>query len=125
MQEDLSNIAAIDLIENGDRVARGNLAETATDKFAQACAYPIEGLGDAVMPSRVISNAIMSYLPVQSREDVAAQVNGESSLVKSDGGAPVSSYASTGSTGTPVKVFCSPQNGYYNIVRYMAPIFYR
>ena len=122
VQEDLSNIAAIELIENGDRVARETWQKRQLTNLLRH-AHTQSRFWRQRMPSRVISNAILGYLPVQSREDVAAQVNAEGSLVKSDGRAPVSSYASTGSTGTPVKVFCSPQNGYYNIVRYMAQFF--
>ena len=44
-------------------------------------------------------------------------------LVAGDGKTPVSSYASTGSTGTPVKVYICPENGYYNTIRSLAQYF--
>jgi hypothetical protein len=40
-----------------------------------------------------------------------------------DGKAPVSSYASTGSTGAPVKGYLCPENGYYNSIRSLAQYF--
>ena len=57
------------------------------------------------------------------RSEIATQVKIEGSLVASDGNATVSSYASTGSTGTPVKVYVCPENGYYNVIRTFAQYF--
>ena len=71
----------------------------------------------------MINHGIMKFLPIQSREDIATQVKLEGSLVASDGKAPVSSYASTGSTGTPVKVYICPETGYYNVIRSLAQYF--
>jgi phenylacetate-coenzyme A ligase PaaK-like adenylate-forming protein len=74
------------------------------------------------MPLRRINHDEMKYLPVLIRQDITSQVNLEGSLATTDGAAPMS-YSSTGSTGTPVKVYISPQNGYYNKVRYLAKFF--
>lgn len=122
VQEDLSHIAAIDLIENGDRAAREAWQNKQLTNLLRH-AHSKSKIWRQRMPSRVIGYGILDYLPIQSREDVMAQVNLEGSLVASSSNAPISSYASTGSTGTPVKVYCSPQNGYYNLVRYMAQFF--
>lgn len=70
----------------------------------------------------MINHQIMKFLPIQSREDTGVQVALEGSLAN-DGNAPVSSYASTGSTGTPVKVYVTEENGYYNNVRGLAQYF--
>jgi phenylacetate-coenzyme A ligase PaaK-like adenylate-forming protein len=71
----------------------------------------------------MINHGIMKYLPIQSREDVATQYKLDGSLVARDGKTPDSSYASTGSTGAPVKVYVCPENGYYNRMRSLAQYF--
>lgn len=76
------------------------------------------------MPSRMITHGILKHLPIQSRTDVATQTKLEGSLAAKDGNAPVSSYASTGSTGAPVKVYICPENGYYNGIRSFAQYFF-
>ena len=118
----LSNITAIDLIENGDRVAREhwqNWQLTNLLRHAQARS----NFWRQRMPSSVINHSIMKYLPIQRREDIATQSNLEGSLMATDGSAPVSSYASTGSTGVPVKVYICPENGNYNVIRSLAQYF--
>jgi phenylacetate-coenzyme A ligase PaaK-like adenylate-forming protein len=40
-----------------------------------------------------------------------------------NGNAPITGYASTGSTGAPVKVYLCPENGYYNVIRSLAQYF--
>jgi len=121
-QNDLANITAIDLIENGDRAARENWQNrrlTSLLRHAQARS----GYWRKRLPSRMINHGIMKYVPIQSRKDIAAQVNLEGSLMATDGNAPVLTYASTGSTGAPVKVYVCPENGYYNIIRSLAQYF--
>ena len=70
----------------------------------------------------MINHEVMKYLPVLTREEISAQVNSEGPMATTDGAAPTT-YSSTGSTGTPVKVYITPQNGYYNTVRYIAQFF--
>lgn len=121
-QNDLANITAINLIENGDRAARKNWQNrqlTSLLRHAQARS----NFWRKRLPSRLINHDALKYVPIQSREDVAAQVKLEGSLVAGDGKTPVSSYASTGSTGAPVKVYVSPENGYYNVIRSLAQYF--
>jgi phenylacetate-CoA ligase len=121
-QNYLANITAIDLIENGDRTARENWQNRQlTNLFRHAHAR--SKFWRQRMPSRIINHGIMKYLPIQRREDIGTQVALEGSLVANDGNAPISSYASTGSTGTPVKVYVSEENGYYNNVRSLAQYF--
>src|SRR5450755_441248 len=119
-QNDLANITAIDLIENGDRTARENWQNrqlTNLLRHAQARSK----FWQKRMPSRMANHGILKYMPVQSREDIAAQVKLEGSLMAGEGNAaPVLNYASTGSTGTPVKIYSSQQNGYYNTIRSLA-----
>ena len=121
IQEDLANITAIDLIENDDRVARENWQNrqlTNLLRHAQARSK----FWRQRMPSRILNHDAKKYLPVLAREDVAKQVELEGSLATTDGAAPMT-YSSTGSTGTPVKIYVTPQNGYYNTVRYLAQFF--
>lgn len=121
VQEDLANIAAIDLIENGDRAARENWQnQQLTNLLRHAQAR--SNFWRQRMPSRMLNHDARKYLPVMTREDVARQVGQEGSLATTDGAAPMT-YSSTGSTGTPVKVYITPQNGYYNAVRYLAQFF--
>ncbi len=121
-QNDLGNIAAINLIECGAREARErwqNRQLTNLLRHAQAHSK----FWRQRMPSRMINQGIMKYLPIQSRENIATQAKLEGSLVASEGKTAVSSYASTGSTGTPVKVYVCPENGYYNNIRSLAQYF--
>jgi phenylacetate-coenzyme A ligase PaaK-like adenylate-forming protein len=121
-QNDLANITAIDLIENGDRTARENWQNRQLSNLLRH-AQTRSKFWQKRMPSRIANHGIMKYLPIQSREDVAAQLKLEGPLMADDGNAPVLNYASTGSTGTPVKVYASQQNGYYNTVRSLAQYF--
>jgi len=118
----LANIAAINLIENGDRAARENWQNRQLTNILRH-AHAGSKFWRQRMPSRMINHGIMKYLPVQTREDVATQAKLEGSLMASDKNAPVSSYASTGSTGRPVKVYVSVENAYYNVVRSLAQYF--
>ena len=122
VQNDLANITAINLIENGPREARErwqNRQLTNLLRHTQAHSK----FWRQRMPSRMINHGAMKYLPIQSRADVATQIKLDGALVADNGTKPVSSYASTGSTGTPVKVFLCPENGYYNGIRSVAQYF--
>ena len=122
VQNDLANITAIDLIENGPREARErwqNRQLTNLLRHAQARSK----FWRQRMPSRMINHGVMKYLPIQSRADVAAQIELDGPLVADDKNNPISSYASTGSTGTPVKVYVSTENSYYNGIRSVAQYF--
>ena len=121
-QIDLAAITAINLIENGTREAREgwqNRQLTNLLRHAQARSK----FWRQRMPSRMINYSIMKYLPVQSRKDIANQCELDGPLLIGDGKNPVSTYASTGSTGTPVKIFVCPENGYYNRIRSLAQYF--
>jgi phenylacetate-CoA ligase len=119
---DLANVVAINLIENGDRTARENWQNRQLTNLLKH-ANVRSASWRKRMPSRMINHGIMKYLPVQRREDVTTQVTLEGSLIASDDNAPVSTYASTGSTGTPVKIYTSHENTYYNGIRSLAQFF--
>src|SRR5580704_13059476 len=117
----LANITAIIVVENGDRTPRKNWQNRQLTNLLKHAKTRSKFWRER-LPSR-ISHGSLKYLPIQSRADIATQVKLEGSLVASDGNAPVSSYASTGSTGTPVKVYVCPENGYYNVIRTFAQYF--
>lgn len=122
-QNDLALITAIDLIENGDRIARQSWQNRQLTNLLKH-AHARSKFWRQRMPSRMITHGILKHLPIQSRTDVATQTKLEGSLAAKDGNAPVSSYASTGSTGAPVKVYICPENGYYNGIRSFAQYFF-
>jgi phenylacetate-CoA ligase len=121
-QNYLANITAIDLIENGDRAARESWQNRQLSNLLKH-AHSRSRFWRQRMPSRMINHRILKFLPIQSREDTGTQVALEGSLLANNGNAPVSSYASTGSTGTPVKVYVTEENGYYNDLRGLAQYF--
>ena len=121
-QNDPANITAINLIENGDRAARENWQNqhlTNLLRYAQAHSK----FWRQRMPSRMINHNVVKYLPIQSRQDIVTQAEREGTLVVTNSNTADSSYASTGSTGTPVKVYICPENGYYNTIRSLAQYF--
>ena len=65
----------------------------------------------------------LRLIPVLSLSDLILQCESEGSLISNSGDAPSQSYATTGSTGQPVKVFVAPANGYYNSFRGIAQLF--
>jgi phenylacetate-CoA ligase len=119
---DLANIAAINLIERGDRTARETWQNRQLTNLLRH-AHSHSKFWRQRMPSRIITHGILKYLPIQSRKDVATQVNLEGSLATQDGKAPILNYASTGSTGTPVAVYVCREIGYYNSIRDTAEFF--
>jgi phenylacetate-coenzyme A ligase PaaK-like adenylate-forming protein len=120
--EDFANIAAIDLIENGQRAARENWQNKQLTNLLRH-AHVRSNFWRQRMPSGPIGHGIIKNLPIQMRADVVKQVELEGCLATSDGTGPMA-YASTGSTGTPVKVFYTPQNSYYNALRGLAQYFF-
>ena len=119
--EDIANITAVDLIENGDRAARETWQNKQLTNLLRH-AHARSEFWRRRMPSGRIHHGIIQSLPILSREDVTTQVNLEGALATKDGLAPMT-YASSGSTGAPIKVFCNPQNAYYNMLRYLAQFF--
>jgi phenylacetate-coenzyme A ligase PaaK-like adenylate-forming protein len=122
-QNDLANITGINLIENGDRSARENWQDRRL-AFLLKHAQTRSGFWRKRLPSRMLNHEALKYVPIQGRQDIATQVSLEGSLMTTmDSSTPVSSYASTGSTGVPVKVYVCGENGYYNSIRSLAQYF--
>jgi phenylacetate-CoA ligase len=117
----LANITAIDLIENGDRVARETWQNRQLTNLLKH-AHARSKFWRERMSSRTISHGIMRHLPVLSRADIATQVKLEGSLAPTNSSS-APNYSSTGSTGTPVTVYVCPENAYYNTIRSLAQYF--
>lgn len=119
----VGHIASIDMIENGDRLAReiwqkkqlGNLINHA---------YVRSDFWRRKIPSGLSRQDILQHLPILTRKDIVAQVQKEGSLFIDKERGAVSSYETTGSTGSPLKVFVCQQNAYYNVVRSLAQLFF-
>lgn len=120
---DLANITAINLVENGDRIAREHWQNRQLRNLLRH-AQARSKFWRQRIPSRPVAHGTLRYLPMQRREDVAKQTALEGSLVASDRASPAVSYASTGSTGVPVEVFVAPENAYYNLIRGLAQFFF-
>lgn len=117
----IGHIASIDLIENGDRDARENWQRKQLGNLTNH-AYIRSEFWRQRIPSGVGRQDILPNLPVLTRKDAALQVQREGSLADKKQGA-TRTYETTGSTGTPLKVFTCEQNGYYNSVRSLAQFF--
>lgn len=115
-QIQLSQISAIDLIENGDRAARETWQRAQLANLLKHAARRSPWWRERIAAAQ----DGFASLGVQSRGDVAHQVAQEGAL--SDGPTKAS-YATTGSTGTPVRVFTTDANGAYNVLRSLAQYF--
>lgn len=115
----LSDIIAMDLIENGDAQARRNWQDCQLDNLLSH-ARTRSGFWRDRLPTGISGLDSLAVLPIQSRRDIAEQTKQEGSLLVTSTGTPARSYPSTGSTGTPVEVFVTPFNGYYNSTRSIA-----
>lgn len=118
----LAAITEINLIENGERAAREHWQKTQLYNLLNF-AYTQSAFWKKRMPATVSKDNLLKDIPILSREEVALQVNTEGSLAKDIINAQTQTYASSGSTGTPVKVHICPQNARYNEMRSMAQYF--
>ena len=116
----IAHIASIDLIENGDRSARESWQRKQLDNLINH-AYVRSEFWRRRIPSGWRRQDALRSLPILTRKEIAAQVQKEGSLLTDKAG--MSTYETTGSTGTPLRVFVSQQNGYYNLVRALAQFF--
>jgi phenylacetate-CoA ligase len=117
----VGHIASIDLIENGDRRARENWQRKQLGNLTNH-AYVRSSFWRQRIPAGVGRQDILPNLPVLTRKDTTSQVQKEGSLTDKKQGS-ATTYETTGSTGTPLKVFICEQNGYYNSIRSLAQFF--
>jgi phenylacetate-CoA ligase len=118
----VGHIASIDLIENGDRGARENWQKKQLSNLTNH-AYVRSGFWRQRLPAGAGRQDILQNLPVLTRQDISVQVRQEGSLFTDANQGTPDTYETTGSTGTPLKVFVCEQNGYYNNVRGLAQYF--
>jgi phenylacetate-CoA ligase len=117
-----AHIASIDLIENGDRLARESWQKTQLNNLVNH-AYVRSNYWRQRIPSGLSRQDILRHIPVLTRKDILVQTQNEGSLFPEKGSAAASTYETTGSTGTPLRVYVCEQNGYYNTVRSLAQFF--
>jgi phenylacetate-CoA ligase len=122
-QQLIGDIVSIDLIENGDRPARENWQRKQLSNLINH-AYVRSNYWRQRIPSGVSRQDILGKMPILTRKDVVRQVKDEGALFIDNKQVAVSSYKTTGSTGTPLKVFVCQQAIYYNNVRSIAQIFF-
>jgi phenylacetate-coenzyme A ligase PaaK-like adenylate-forming protein len=118
----IGHIASIDLIENGDAAARARWQRKQFGNLANH-AYVRSDFWRQRIPAGVAPQDALQRLPILSRKDIAVQVEKEGSLFHDKKQRNPATYETTGSTGTPLKVFVCDQNGYYNEVRGLAQFF--
>ena len=118
----VGHIASIDLIENGDRAARESWQKKQFGNLANH-AYVRSEFWRSRIPAGVGRQGALQNFPVLTRKDIALQVQQEGSLFGDKKQRSTETYETTGSTGTPLKVFVCEQNSYYNIVRSLAQFF--
>jgi phenylacetate-CoA ligase len=114
-------IASIDMIENGDKAAREYWQKKQLGNLINH-AYVRSEFWRQRIPGRVGRQDILQNMPALTRKDIASQVQKEGTLYGDK--KSIGTYETTGSTGTPLKVFVCEQNGYYNDVRSLAQFFF-
>src|ERR1700751_1586825 len=117
----MGHIAEIDLIENGEKRPREYWQKKQLTNLVNH-AYLKSEIWRQRIPSGPGRQEVLQNFPILARKDIAAQAQKEGSLLGDKGA--TETYETTGSTGTPLKVFVSPQNGYYNTVRSLAQFFF-
>jgi len=122
VHNDLASILEIGLIENGDRLAREVWQQSQLQNVLHY-AYSNSSFWRARIPRTLPKVNPLKGLQKLTRNDVILQVTTEGSLFKEGSGSNIQSYASSGSTGTPVKVHGCLQNARYNGLRSLAQYF--
>ncbi len=118
----VGHIASIDLIENGDKAARARWQKKQLSNLVNH-AYIRSDFWRQRIPAGADPQNAQQKFPILSRKDIAVQVQQEGSLFHDKKKGTPATYETTGSTGTPLKVFVCEQNGYYNEVRSLAQYF--
>src|SRR5262249_21011508 len=118
----LAMIMEIAMLETGNRKAREEWQRVQLENLlrhaAQGSAFWRGRLG-----GRKPAGIKLAKLPMLTRADVGRQVASEGSLLARVGGIRVNTHSTSGSSGTPVKVFVSEINARYNEARYWAQFF--
>lgn len=116
---DLATFAEINLIENGSRIPRERWQKSQVINLIQFAHAKSYFWRNRLAPKISASDPLID-LDVLSRYDVINQVAQEGALCPKEFLANVDSYASSGSTGIPVKTYSMQQNARYNEIRSLA-----
>lgn len=122
VHNDLASIFEIGIIENGSRNARELWQQSQLNNLLQF-AYLNSTFWRSRIPKVLPKSDLLVNLKELTRNDVILQVASEGSLFKASSSSNIQSYASSGSTGTPVKVYACLQNSRYNGLRSIAQYF--
>jgi phenylacetate-CoA ligase len=118
----LASITEIDMIENGDPEARHYWqAKQLENLLHHACAR--SAFWKRRILSRKITAGVLKFMAPLSRADLMRQVTEEGPLMQAPSSEKQMTYYSSGSTGTPVKIYVMPQNARYNGLRSLAQSF--
>jgi len=118
----VGTIASIDMIENGERRAREYWQKKQLGNLVNH-AYLRSEFWRQRIPSGAGRQEVLQNFPILTRKEITSQVQKEGAIF-GDKKQNVETYQTTGSTGTPLKVFVCPQSGYYNGVRGLAQYFF-
>src|SRR5437868_3706008 len=94
-QNYLGAIVAIHRIENADRAVRERWQNKQLGQLLRH-AKARSSFWRRRMPARLADHAVLAFLPVQTRGELAGQTAQEGSLVAANGTSPIASYSSTG-----------------------------
>jgi phenylacetate-CoA ligase len=119
----IGHIASMDIIENGEKPAREYWQKKQLGNLVNH-AYLKSEFWRQRIPKGPGRQEVLQNFPILTRKDITAQVQKEGSLFGDNKQRSTQTYETTGSTGTPLKVFVCPQNGYYNVVRGLAQYFF-
>jgi phenylacetate-CoA ligase len=118
---DLATLLEIDLLENGSLPALHTWQNTQVLNLLKF-AYTRSHFWKNRLPPSLSSASPLEGIAPLTRYQLNDQVSSEGCLFQ-QGNHRVKTYASSGSTGIPVKVHAAPQNGRYNELRSLAQYF--
>lgn len=121
-KEYLSAVIDLAAIETGNRAAREHWQQNQLQNLL-AYAAQRSPIWRARIGARRIRGIRLGDLPVQTREDLIAQVEKEGSLARPNETAQLAEHSTSGSTGVPVRFFLTQRNSNYNIVRSITQFF--
>lgn len=115
---DLAAIFEINLLENADPISRERWQQAQLNNL-----FDFATSQSNFWRKRIGTHRTLEKLSPLTREELARQVQAEGSLTPQYAQDKSNTYASSGSTGTPVQVHVCPQNGRYNELRSLSQYF--
>lgn len=116
---ELGSIQAIHLLEHGPALARTHWQTSQLNNLL-SFARTRSDIWSRRLPINDININEMGCIKPLTRQELACQVTSEGALIQPEDGQEVRSYASSGSTGTPIRVHYLTQNARYNELRSIA-----